>query len=115
MSDGSDRAAYEFAEHFLPKLVGPGVIRKLAVHLQHAAKDWADQHAQEIEARTTRATSPGVEVVHVLHRGEVGCNFTRHPPGDWPEGHKWEGIDKLDAVTCADCREAAARYEWFKS
>ncbi len=50
-------------------------------------------------------------IVHVLEKGYPLCGFSSELPRDWPEGHKWTGLNDLEPATCLECRAAAARYE----
>jgi hypothetical protein len=40
--------------------------------------------------------------VHLLHHGRAPCGM-EGVPGDWPDGHKWVGLEGLADVTCSVC------------
>lgn len=42
--------------------------------------------------------------VHILRQGQPVCGFTFSLPVDWPEGHRWVGVDEFALVTCAGCK-----------
>ena len=48
-------------------------------------------------------------IVHILRHGFPLCQFTTHPPKDWPENHVWVGLDSgdTDKSNCKKCRNEA--------
>jgi hypothetical protein len=55
-------------------------------------------------------------VIHLLHEGFPLCGFSELLPRDWPDGHRWVGLDALGpgvreegyAPTCEACKRVAA-------
>jgi hypothetical protein len=45
--------------------------------------------------------------VHILHHGLPLCRFSTALPRDWPEGHKWTGLDEIEDARCGACMAAA--------
>lgn len=49
-------------------------------------------------------------VVHILHHGRPLCGaFPGKVPRDWPEGHKWVGLDERHLCSCGECVAIALR------
>lgn len=44
-------------------------------------------------------------IVHILHHGLPLCRFSTAVPRDWPEGHRWTGLDAAGDATCRECCE----------
>lgn len=42
--------------------------------------------------------------VHVLHHGLPLCRFTAKVPAEWPERHKWVGMNESDDANCPICQ-----------
>jgi|GEM_PF-880522 len=42
-------------------------------------------------------------VTHGLRHGFALCGFSKWPPKDWPEGHKWVRFDDVKEITCPGC------------
>jgi hypothetical protein len=53
--------------------------------------------------------------VHILHNGFPLCGFSKAVPAEWPDNHKWIGLNVLamsvppDHIMCAGCSQVAAR------
>lgn len=45
-------------------------------------------------------------LIHVLRFGRALCPI-EGVPSDWPEGHKWVGIQQHAQATCTCCAERA--------
>ncbi len=47
-------------------------------------------------------------IVHILDAGYPLCGFA-YPklPGEWPEPHRWVGLDDKEESTCSRCRAKA--------
>jgi hypothetical protein len=46
-------------------------------------------------------------IFHILHYGLPLCRFSTALPCDWPEGHRWVGINKKEDATCPECQITA--------
>jgi len=46
-----------------------------------------------------------IKDVHVLLHGAALCGL-RGLPSDWPDGHRWVGIEDKRRATCAACKRA---------
>jgi hypothetical protein len=45
--------------------------------------------------------------VHILHNGRPLCGFATTVPAQWPEGHKWVGLEDRALCTCRGCKATA--------
>lgn len=46
---------------------------------------------------------------HILRHGYPLCAFSDLVPRDWPEGHRWVGLEDRKDATCARCLEVLRR------
>lgn len=47
-----------------------------------------------------------IVIVHILQHGNPLCRFRAGVPRDWPEGHKWVGIEDYSDANCPMCVRA---------
>lgn len=47
-----------------------------------------------------------IKEVHILHEGRALCGL-QGLPADWPDGHRWVGVEDKGRATCVVCKRAA--------
>lgn len=63
------------------------------------------QREQIGEVTPRRLPLTDAPIVHALQYGFALCRFGDTVPGNWPDGHRWVGLDEMENVTCPDCLE----------
>lgn len=98
-----DPECRKLAEHFLPSMASERLKDKMAQHIQDCVEGWLQMEMALIRDNIVQPAPAGTIIVHLLREGLPACGFLRKVPAEWPEGHKWEGLDRIQDVNCPRC------------
>lgn len=64
-----------------------------------------DDWEPPVQTRLERLAEQNYISTHILHHGLSLCSMSkRHGvPGQWPDGHRWVGLDDKEKATCKAC------------